>query len=58
LKNLRPSRDTCEQCHWPEHFSGSQLKIITRYGKDEKNTPRKTILNLHVGGGPLENGIS
>lgn len=57
VENLRPSRDTCEQCHWPEHFSGSQLKIITRYGKDEKNTPRKTILNLHIGGGPLENGI-
>ena len=57
VENLRPSRDTCEECHWPEHFSGSQLKIITRYGKDENNTPRKTVLNLHIGGGPLENGI-
>lgn len=57
VENLRPSRDTCEECHWPEHFSGSQLKIITRYSKDEKNTPRKTVLNLHIGGGPLENGI-
>jgi hypothetical protein len=57
VENLRPSRDTCEQCHWPEHFSGSQLKIITRYGKDETNTPLKTVLNLHIGGGPAENGI-
>jgi uncharacterized membrane protein len=57
VENLRPSRDTCEECHWPEHFSGSQLKIITRYGKDKNNTPRKTILNIHIGGGPLENGI-
>lgn len=57
VENLRPSRDTCEECHWPQHFSGSQLKIITRYGKDQNNTPRKTVLNLHIGGGPLENGI-
>ncbi|HEX7578208.1 MAG TPA: cytochrome C, partial [Verrucomicrobiae bacterium] len=22
IKNLRPARETCEQCHWPQKFSG------------------------------------
>jgi len=25
LKNLRPARETCEECHWPEKFYGAQL---------------------------------
>ena len=26
IKNLRPARETCEECHWPEKFYGAQLK--------------------------------
>lgn len=26
VENLRPSRDTCEQCHWPEKFTGDRIK--------------------------------
>ncbi|RJP51565.1 MAG: hypothetical protein C4586_04280, partial [Anaerolineaceae bacterium] len=25
VAHLRPARDTCEQCHWPEKFFGTQL---------------------------------
>ena len=25
VHNLRPSRDTCERCHWPERFTGDKL---------------------------------
>src|SRR5437867_4594785 len=25
-RSLRPSADTCEQCHWPEKFQGDKLK--------------------------------
>ena len=38
IKNLRPSRDTCEQCHWPEHFTGEKLKSYDYYGREEGNT--------------------
>jgi len=57
VENLRPSRDTCEQCHWPEKFVGDRIKIITHYHDDEANTPAKTVLALHLGGGGRGKGI-
>ena len=50
VHNLRPARETCEQCHWPSKFVGDRLKVITHHAEDEKNTPHKTVLLLHVGG--------
>jgi nitrate/TMAO reductase-like tetraheme cytochrome c subunit len=50
VHNLRPARETCEQCHWPSKFVGDRLKVITHYGEDEKSSPKKTVLLLHVGG--------
>jgi len=50
VQNLRPARDTCEQCHWPAKFSGDKIRRITEYAGDEKNTPSVTTLEMHVGG--------
>ena len=50
VHNLRPARETCEQCHWPTKFIGDRLKIITHYQDDEANTPQETVLLLRVGG--------
>jgi hypothetical protein len=50
VHNLRPARDTCEQCHWPTKFVGDRLRVITHYQDDEANTALKTILLLRVGG--------
>lgn len=50
LANLRPARETCEQCHWPEHFVGDRLKIVTTYAPDKDNTALQTVLLMHVGG--------
>jgi hypothetical protein len=50
LSNLRPARVVCEQCHWPAAFVGDRLVIHTQYGEDEKNSPTKTVLMVHVGG--------
>lgn len=55
VHNLRPSRETCEHCHWPEKFYGSRLKTITRHRKDEGSTPLYTTLGIKVDvgkGGP------
>lgn len=30
-RSLRPSADTCEQCHWPEKFQGDKLKVLKKY---------------------------
>jgi nitrate/TMAO reductase-like tetraheme cytochrome c subunit len=56
VENLRPSRDTCEQCHWPEKFTGDRVKVITRFAEDEANTPLKTVLLMHIGGGTAGHG--
>lgn len=48
-RSLRPSQDTCEQCHWPERFQGGKLKVIRRYEEDEHNTEKVTVLLLHIG---------
>jgi hypothetical protein len=50
VEHLRPSRETCEQCHWPEKFHGDKLKIITHYDTDRDNTKRYTALLLKIGG--------
>jgi hypothetical protein len=57
VANLRPSQDTCEQCHWPERFTGDRVRVITRFAEDEANTPERTVLVLHIGGGGREQGI-
>jgi hypothetical protein len=50
VHNLRPARETCEQCHWPEKFSGDKFLVRTKYTDDEKNTPQTTVLVLKLGG--------
>ncbi len=58
VANLRPARETCEQCHWPQKFHGEQLRVVTKFSEDEKNTPLKTVLLLKTGGGDKESGIA
>jgi len=50
LHDLRPARDTCEQCHWPTKFVGDKLRVIKHYEDDEANTELTTALLLKVGG--------
>jgi hypothetical protein len=50
VKHLRPARDTCEQCHWPQRFSGDKFILKTNYKDDEKNTPMTTALVMKIGG--------
>ncbi|MEO6001923.1 MAG: NapC/NirT family cytochrome c [Opitutus sp.] len=60
VKNLRPARDTCEQCHWPEKFRGNIEINFAHYLSDKKNTPYEARLLLHVNkspSGPSAGGI-
>jgi hypothetical protein len=50
VKYLRPARETCEQCHWPQRFSGDKFIMKTSYQDNEKNTPLTTALVLKIGG--------
>lgn len=59
VHDLRPARDTCEECHTPGKFTGDRLTIRTHYADDEANTELKTVLMVHIGGqhGKAASGI-
>jgi hypothetical protein len=50
VKYLRPARETCEQCHWPQRFTGDKFVVKTSYKDDEKNTALTTAIVLKIGG--------
>ncbi|MGB7970655.1 MAG: NapC/NirT family cytochrome c [Candidatus Deferrimicrobiaceae bacterium] len=51
IENLRPARETCEECHWPAKFFGTQLKQIPHFRYDEQNSPEQISLGIKTGGG-------
>jgi hypothetical protein len=57
IKNLRPARETCEECHWPQKFGGDRVRVIDKFADDEKTTHTKTVLLMHIGGGNGYQGI-
>jgi len=57
VANLRPARQTCEECHWPEKFSDSLEKVIWHFASDQVNTAYRYNLLLKVGGGSPELGL-
>lgn len=46
IANLRPARETCEQCHWPEKFYDRKLRVEQSYLADDANT--EEIINLQM----------
>ncbi len=54
VENLRPARETCEQCHRPERFAGDLVRVHTTYLPDEQNTEQVDTRVLRVGGGEVE----
>jgi len=50
VKFLRPARETCEHCHWPQRFTGDKFLVTTSYKDDEKNTPLTTAVVMKIGG--------
>lgn len=51
VHDLRPARETCEQCHRPERFAGDIVRVHTTYAIDEANTETVDTRILRVGGG-------
>lgn len=57
IQNMRPARETCAQCHWPEDNHGEQLKVFTDFAYDEASTKSETRLLVKVGGGSPKTGL-
>lgn len=49
-QDLRPSRDTCESCHWPEKFHGKKVKKFISFTNDNQTTPTINEIALRIGG--------
>ncbi len=56
IKNLRPARETCEQCHWPQKFHGNKEMVKTYFPVDPTIPTWKIILQIKTGGGMSELG--
>jgi nitrate/TMAO reductase-like tetraheme cytochrome c subunit len=54
---MRPARDSCERCHFPEKFSDDSLREIRNFGNDEENTPENIHLIMKTGGGSMREGL-
>jgi hypothetical protein len=57
VADMRPARETCATCHWPDRIHGDRLKIVKAYADDEASTESVTTLELKVGGGSRALGI-
>ena len=50
VEHLRPARDTCEECHWPEKFHGKKVKTFYSFTNNDQENPEITDIALHIGG--------
>ncbi len=61
IANLRPARETCEECHWPDKFYDRKMRVKHSFLTDEENTERITQLQMKTSSktvmGELEKGI-
>ena len=57
IESLRPARETCEACHWPQKYGGDRVRVLDKFADDEENSHSKTVLMMHIGGGNGYRGI-
>ncbi len=50
VHNLRPARETCEECHTPRTFKDNIVKTVLRFDTDQSSTPIQSSLILKMGG--------
>lgn len=49
IHNLRPARETCEECHWPQKFYDPKYVTNKHYLADEENTEWNVQLLMKIG---------
>ena len=61
IENLRPARETCERCHWPEKHYGGTMREFVHHRYDEENSPWHLEMQIKTSGslaeGPHSSGI-
>jgi len=56
VHDLRPSAETCEQCHWPNHFYSEKKISFDFFTSDSANSEYLVTMHLKTGGGTMELG--
>ncbi len=46
IRDLRPARETCEECHWPQKTYGIALRSFTHYQYDDANSKWTTDMRI------------
>lgn len=54
---MRPARESCETCHFPEKFSDDSLREIQNFEDNAANTKENIYLILKTGGGSKREGL-
>lgn len=49
IESLRPARETCEQCHWPEKFYSNRIHNEIHYLADSLNTQWNITYQMKIG---------
>ena len=49
IHSMRPERETCERCHWPEKFYSRKLRVQRSYLTDSANTEWNLSLLMKIG---------
>lgn len=57
VKSMRPARETCELCHFPEKFSDDSLREYVNFRSDQQNSSYSVYLLLKTGGGSERQGL-
>jgi len=57
VKHMRPARETCELCHFPEKFSDDSLRENVHYRSDIDNSSYTVYTILKTGGGSQRVGL-
>ena len=52
-RTMRPARDSCEACHWPEARHADTVRTKIHYADDPKSTETRTTLVMHTGMGEI-----
>jgi len=57
ISNLRPARETCEECHWPEKFYERKLRLEKHFLPDQENTEWDISLTMKIGASHSAKGL-
>ena len=50
IRDLRPARETCEECHWRRKFVGYKESVRSYFLGDEKNSLHRVRMLIKIGG--------